>query len=785
VRDRNTLVAALALLVMLVASAFTSARAQSLPPADQTWRPLWVAVELNGIPQPQTVLVMDVDGQLWAARDALDAWRVARIDTFTPREFLGRSYYSLRQIGSSGDLQWRFDQRQQLLVVTASAAILSETRLSGAQEPAGSRMELPPGGFLNYDVSAAAYQDERWQNGFFEGGFFRGPVTATQTLAALDTGEGLTARRLDSTVEIDFPQIRATLVLGDAISTAGEWARAVRFAGAQWATNFQTRPDLLTFPLPTLAGDVAVPSTIDIFIDGALRTSRALPAGPFTISELPAVAGNGQITARVRDLFGHEHVIAQSFYASPQLLRPGLSAYALEVGAQRKAYARDDDGYAQPFAQATWKRGIDDSTTTELRMETLLDQTTLGASLIRRIGNLGVLQAAMVGSRADGGGGLLTQLGFEYAGRRFNAGGQTRIAQAQFRQLGRADDASAPRIELTAHAGYHSHRLGSFAGAYVRRAGLQGRALDLASASYARELGRWGFLSVTLLQDLHSSARPSVLASVTQLIGGNRSAQYAANVDDRGSRLRMELRKNRPAGPGVGYQVAAERGAYDRFAGEAVWAGSTGVLSGEIDHRGETTGVRATASGGVGLLGGELYAMPRIDSNFAVVEVSQMADVPVYLEAQQVGRTDARGRTAITGLRPYEVNRISIDPADLPLAATVDGDRVDAVPYGRGGVLVRMPVQISGGVLIRLLYDAVTPVPVGARVTFGGRQYPVATDGNVYIDRVDHAGVAHARWAGGECEATLDLATLTINASAVDVICKSSRSLRTSTGDAQ
>jgi len=41
----------------------------------------------------------------------------------------------------------------------------------------------------------------------------------------------------------------------------------VRLGGAQIATDFSLRPDLVTFPVPIVAGSVAVPSNVDVLVN--------------------------------------------------------------------------------------------------------------------------------------------------------------------------------------------------------------------------------------------------------------------------------------------------------------------------------------------------------------------------------------------------------------------------------------------------------------------------------------------------------------------------------------
>jgi outer membrane usher protein len=109
------------------------------------------------------------------------------------------------------------------------------------------------------------------------------------TLHVLGKGLGDQARfvLLDATWTTDMPSHLASLRLSDAISRPGEWGGSVRFGGIQWATNFATQSRFVSYPVPTVDGQSALPSTVDLYVNNALRLRRELPAGPFSISDVP------------------------------------------------------------------------------------------------------------------------------------------------------------------------------------------------------------------------------------------------------------------------------------------------------------------------------------------------------------------------------------------------------------------------------------------------------------------------------------------------------------------
>jgi outer membrane usher protein len=131
--------------------------------------------------------------------------------------------------------------------------------------------------------------------------------------------------------------------------------------------------------------------------------------------------------------------------------------------------------------------------------------------------------------------------------------------------------------------------------------------------------------------------------------------------------------------------------------------------------------------------------------------VAGLADVPVYVENQLTTHTDANGKALLFNLRPYEANRISITPEDLPLDTTIGASSTIMAPPYRSGVIARFPVERVHSGTFKLVTEDGKPVPVGATVNLKGAQFPVVLDGMVYVTGYDHGMSAEASWPGWRC----------------------------------
>jgi outer membrane usher protein len=161
-------------------------------------------------------------------------------------------------------------------------------------------------------------------------------------------------------------------------------------------------------------------------------------------------------------------------------------------------------------------------------------------------------------------------------------------------------------------------------------------------------------------------------------------------------------------------------------------------------------------SGAMTWLDGQVNTTRSVNGSFAMVDIAGLADVPVYVENQLTTHTDASGRALLFNLRPYEANRISIAPEDLPLDTAIASSSTILAPPYRSGVIARFPVERVRSGTFRLVTDDGRPVPVGAMVNLKGTSFPVVLDGVVYVTGYDHGMGADATWKGGHCSFRLE-----------------------------
>jgi outer membrane usher protein len=208
-----------------------------------------------------------------------------------------------------------------------------------------------------------------------------------------------------------------------------------------------------------------------------------------------------------------------------------------------------------------------------------------------------------------------------------------------------------------------------------------------------------------------------------------------------------------------GYQVFGTTGNPPHEFAQVQYRSPWALVQLGADRIGHLVSSQVEAQGAISIVGGGVFASNAIDDSFAVVDTNGLKGVRVLRENRLVGRTDSKGRLLVPGLRSFDLNRVSIDPNDVPLDSSIDIAVREVRPQDRSGIVVKFGVQVSHGALLRLVDAAGTPIQLGstARLAPKGVLVPVGYDGEAYVlDLSPHNQLLVERPGGDRCEAAFD-----------------------------
>jgi len=739
------------------------------------------ALTINGRPIGETVL-LKVDGtRLLARAEDWDRWRLVRPDT--EYRYQDEAWFALDQAPG---------------FTIAVDAPRQEARLEFAAQAFGANVlrarpdryvkATPPpglGGFLNYELFAVRTEPQAGiatsnVSGLLETGVFNPQGVFTSQWLGKNLGDDQhlpgdvprRAVRLDTAVTRDDPASMETLRLGDGVGATGLWGSPVRNGGVRWSRNFSTQPGFVTIPQPTLRGETALPSVIDVYVDGLRRGSLQAPPGPFVVENLPTMTGQGEVQVVVRDLLGREQVLSDNYISGVRQLRAGLHDFSYEAGFEREQYGIASDEYGDFFAAGTHRHGFTDEFTGEARVE-LSGEDTLTAGLggIVALPGFAVISNAVAISHGDAGYGVLDVLTVQHDSRRgWTVGAKLQTASDDYRQLGLAPGLSMPRRTFGANFGTFVPRLGRFGLSYLNRDEADPLVdSEAVTATFATSVRR---ANLTLLAiDRKQPTQEYVMGLTLSVPFGARNSastgfrQREAANGDGSSQSYARMQRNLSEQEDWGYRLLAQRNEYEHAASTSSAEAGLGV-NGPYGSYGVEAATfedlevyRASLSGGLGTLGGHSFASRKLSRSFAVVETGA-EDIELLVNNRLAGRTNADGIAILPQLQPYQANAVRVDATNVPLDVEVPAGEFQATPYYRSGVLVPLNVRRSRSALLTLLKADGTEVPAGAsvRLRATGAEAPVGRKGQAYLTGLNPGENAiEVRWNGTQCAITFNL----------------------------
>ncbi|QXH48905.1 fimbria/pilus outer membrane usher protein [Pseudomonas xanthosomatis] len=565
--------------------------------------------------------------------------------------------------------------------------------------------------------------------------------------------------RYDTTLRYTDEQRLLSYEVGDLVTGALPWTTSVRVGGLQLSRDFGARPDLVTYPLPAFAGEAAVPTSLDLFINGYKASSTDLQPGPYSLTNVPFINGAGEAVVVTTDALGRQVSTTLPFYVTSSLLAKGLSDFSLAAGSLRRDYAVRDFAYGPGVASASLRHGLSDFFTLETHAETSESLMLGGLGGNLRVGTFGVLNAAVAQSRFDGDSGQQVALGYQYNSRRLGFNYQRierhgeyadlSLVDSPYTRLSRRSEQATVSLNLDSYgslgAGYFDIRVGD---------GSRTRLLNL---SWSKPL--WGNSSLYLsanrdIGDSHWAVQAQLVIPFDLRGTLALSAERSKDGQDL---QRVNYSRAVPVGGGVGYNLGYATGGTtgDYRQADLTWRLQSVQLQAGMYGSSEQMTRWADASGSVVLMDAGLFAANRIDDAFVVVSTSGYGNVPVRYENQPVGRTDRNGHLLVPYSSGYYRGKYEIDPMELPADVLAPQVEQRVAVRRNSGYLLEFPLRRVLAASLVLVDGKQQDLKLGSRVLHqeSGAEAVVGWDGLVYLENLSPSNHLQVQKAdGGQCQ---------------------------------
>ena len=629
--------------------------------------------------------------------------------------------------------------------------------LCGASRPANLVHRKDTSSYVNY---SANWHSNRQFDLFAESATSVRGVSFYNTVSAnrQSVTRGLTS------VTFDQRRQMRRWTVGDNFAYSGPLGGDAWIGGLSIAKEFAIDPYYVRYPTLSLSTPIAVPSVMEIYVNGQVVGQERVAPGRLDVRNLPLTMGRNDARVVVRDAFGQTLELSSTYYLTSSALAQGVQDYQYNVGFRRVGVGERNWDYRTPVVLARHRVGVTNAFTAGGRMEMHPGRLLNGGPSVNLRLPFGQVETAGSLSRRREEWGTAAHASFTYTGHPVSAGGSMMFASPRYTTLTPNPIGEDPRRQGSVFASVALARAVSVSLQHTQTRMYRGISRDRSGLLTSVHVSRNAefIASVTYARD-ERGARKEAYAGVTVLFG--RSSASIAHVRDlRGDRVAVEAQQPLPVGEGYGYQFRAEGGPNANVNGNGVarYQGAHGRYELRQDTFGGESTTTLSAMGAIVGIGGGLFATRPVEESFALVRVPGVEGVRTFASHQEIGKTGRRGDLLVPDLQPYYGNILNIADGDIPLQYAVPDVGVTLAPPYRGGAVAVFDVQRVQRVLGKILGADARPFVYGElTVTHAsGRSFgsPVGNDGSFYLENLpagSYTAVAENR--SGRCTFSIEI----------------------------
>ncbi|WP_434672601.1 fimbria/pilus outer membrane usher protein [Pseudomonas sp. R1-15] len=591
--------------------------------------------------------------------------------------------------------------------------------------------------FVNYQVSAQQ-GDTRYsgrsdsQDLLLNGGINLGPWRLRSNQSARqDSDGGRTWTRAYTYAQRDLPGLHANLTVGEAYS-GGDVFKSVALKGVMLKSDSGMLPDVMQNYSPIIRGVAFSRARLEIRQSGYPIYSTYVSAGPFEIDDLNTGGGSGELEILLTEADGQVRRFTQPYASLGNLLRENTWKYSAAIGRYNVAGKVEDP----MLWQGTLASGIGWGTTLYGGLQTSEHYQAASLGAAKDLGAIGALALDVTRSSAaidvqDAGSvqGLSyaikygksfdSRTSLRFAGYRYSTQGyrdfdeavrqrsqdttfkgsrRSRLEASIYQGIGQQSaltftlfqedfwrtDQQQRQFQLNFNTRHRSVNYSLYAGQSLRsRQQTSDRQMGL-SVSFPLDIGH---TSSIRLDTQKTGTSWSQRASVTGSLDQNRLGYRAGIVNENHRQQAAEL--------SMSYQMPV------------------GNFGAGLNYGNAYRNLSVNGAGAIVLHGEGVEFGPYLGETAALIEVPGIKDVGI---ANAPGvRTNARGFALVPYLRPYRINQIELDTAELGPEIELENGTTQVVP--RRGALVKRTFAARS--VLRVVVNATfegRPLPFGARL---------------------------------------------------------------------
>ncbi len=474
----------------------------------------------------------------------------------------------------------------------------------------------------------------------------------------------------------------------------------------------------------TIDGIANGPAQVEVRQNGTLIHSTVVPAGPFTLSNVPRLNGRSDVEVTVKEATGEE----RRFTVPAAMLGLGLPAPGFSVAAGRVRNIGDGEGVEPWVVSAGYSAAPHPQVSLGSGVLAAEDYRSAGVSLGLLPWQDSQVQFSVVASEATRRTrerGVQTDLAWSQklsdrwsvtAANSWRTPGYRDLTESTYTTDTREQQRSRYRDQQSATTSWSHPWLGAFSAGVSRSSSFQGDSSSRALASWGTQVAG---MSVSATAEWHMSGRryndDRVYLTLSVPLGENRRGR--AWIRNAGGEHHTGLGLNEQINDQLAYRVGVERDSRDREVESSLGVSALPYYS-QMDFNytrsdAERSSYQGGARGAVVLHSdGVTFSPYPVRDTFAVLSIGDMAGIKVNTPSGPVW-TDWQGQAVASQLSAYGRSPLEVQTRSLPRNADINNG-LAVVTAGRGAV---DRVEFGVALTRRALLTLDRPVPRGSTVT--------------------------------------------------------------------
>ena len=726
---RPLVVHLVAVAVLAVASAYASA-AENVPAASEA--PAGSATPESG----QSVSVVEVSAPLEAIIVTVNVNAAARGTAPILRDQKGRLFVPVTDyrswelvvpeaalvrlqgiehvdLGRVPELKARFDEKRVALEITVAPGKLPKNTIDLRWRYPDALRPVQPGAFFNYALSVAgddSFDSSRTQLTTEVGGRV-GDTLFYSSGTYIDQHGDRGYTRLQTNATYDQRDTLQRLIAGDFFTPTRELSASFPMGGVSFSKYYPMDPYFIQYPTLNLNTTAALPSQVEVRIDGNVVTRQQVQPGPIDIVNITGYTGARNVQVTVRDAFGREQVVQQPFYFTDFALKTGLHDYSYNLGFLRENYGVESNDYGTAAFTGFHRYGFTDQLTLGLTgqaREGMVNAGPIGTVLLP---GAGIVGAGLSASHGGGTTGHASSFFYSFVAPRFSVSASARYFGSEYRLLPSGGTSEIHKF-ATASVAYSPTRRGTISTSYTVTEPRELESIYGWNVGYnVSVLGGRGLFTLGYTKNWGLVNEWSGSVSFRYLFARDYSA--VATMGRAGSlkSQTVNYEKTVPLGEGFGFSIGPGRAespegtttlanAYGQYNGR--YATFLARYQGSSNDRVLPGVAEVTVASGIGYVKDRLFVSRPLTDSFAIVKVGDVPDVPVIANGQLMGTTDERGEVVVSPLFSFFDNYLHFEQRAVPLDYVFNDSRLVMSPAFRSGSYLAFDVKKNRAVIGRL-----------------------------------------------------------------------------------